>query len=256
MPFTKNQEIVDNRCLPLTIILGTVTKKLAMMTGNQVICLNTSRQQSRIHPKRRRAMNEKDALKKFRESTICNDLPGASEALKHISAETINFQDDDDYDMLIQATVDGNSCAVEALLEDGRCDLTHVENLCGMSAYDFSKDYAPDSRIYQLFQLKKYHPIKLFNFFTAILKNDIEAVTAHLAAGVHPDLNKNYFYNMPPGFMSELPLALAAKQNSVEMAKILLEYGALPDAYCRKNEKTPLQIAEESPDMLKILLEK
>ena len=200
-------------------------------------------------------MNEKDALKKFHECSANNDLDGAYEALKHISAETINFQNDDDYDMLIQATVDGNTCAVEALLNDGRCDLTHEENLCGMTAYEFSKDYASDSRIRQLFQLKKYRKISLFNFFIAIQKNDTEAVTAHLATGKHPALNKNVFYSMPPGFLIELPLATAVKKDCAEMVKILLEHGALPDAHCRKNEKTPQQLAETHPEILKLFLE-
>ena len=46
-------------------------------------------------------MNEKDALEKFYACTRNNDLSGALAALKFISIDTLNKQDDDDYDMLI-----------------------------------------------------------------------------------------------------------------------------------------------------------
>ena len=45
-------------------------------------------------------MDEKDALKKFCECANNNDLAGCLESLKHISVDTLNEQDDDDYDML------------------------------------------------------------------------------------------------------------------------------------------------------------
>lgn len=96
-------------------------------------------------------MNEKDALKKFYECANNNDLAGCLESLKDISIDTLNKQDDDDYDMLIQAVVAGNECAVEALLLDNRCDRTHEENLCGMTAEQFAMDYPEDSPIRQAF---------------------------------------------------------------------------------------------------------
>ena len=96
-------------------------------------------------------MNEKDALKKFYECANNNDLPGCLESLKDISIDTLNKQDDDDYDMLISAVVSGNECAVTALLQDNRCDRTHEENLCGMTAKEFALDYPEDSPIRQAF---------------------------------------------------------------------------------------------------------
>ena len=96
-------------------------------------------------------MNEKDALKKFYECANNNDLAGCLKSLKDISIDTLNKQDDDDYDMLIQAVVSGNGCAVTALLQDNRCDRTHEENLCGMTAEQFSLDYPEDSPIRQAF---------------------------------------------------------------------------------------------------------
>ena len=96
-------------------------------------------------------MNEKDALKKFYECANNNDLPGCLESLKHISIDALNKQDDDDYDMLIQSVVSGNACAVTALLQDNRCDRTHEENLCGMTAEQFAMDYPEDSTIHQAF---------------------------------------------------------------------------------------------------------
>lgn len=96
-------------------------------------------------------MTEKEAVARFYACTENNDLAGAVEALKMVSAEKINFHDDDDYDMLIQAVMDEDACAVEALLIDNRCDLEHYENLCGMTAREFALDYPEDSRIRQLF---------------------------------------------------------------------------------------------------------
>ena len=96
-------------------------------------------------------MNEKDALKKFYECANNNDLAGCLESLKDISIDTLNEQDDDDYDMLISAVVSGNECAVTALLQDNRCDRTHRENLCGMTAEEFAMDYPEDSPIRQAF---------------------------------------------------------------------------------------------------------
>ena len=96
-------------------------------------------------------MNEKDALKKFYECAGNGDLQGCLECLKDISIDTLNKQDDDDYDMLISAAVSGNECAVTALLQDNRCDRTHKENLCGMTAEEFALDYPEDSLIRQAF---------------------------------------------------------------------------------------------------------
>ena len=96
-------------------------------------------------------MNEKDALKKFYECANNNDLAGCLKSLKDISIDTLNKQDDDDYDMLISAVVSGNECAVTALLQDNRCDRTHEENLCGMTAEQFAMDYPEDSPIRQAF---------------------------------------------------------------------------------------------------------
>ena len=96
-------------------------------------------------------MNEKAALEKFYECAEKNDLASCLEALKFISTDTLNKQDGDDYDMLIAATVSGNACIVEALLQDNRCDRTHEENLCGMRAEEFAMDFPEDSPIRQTF---------------------------------------------------------------------------------------------------------
>ena len=96
-------------------------------------------------------MNEKDALKKFYACTRNNDLPGALAALKFISIDTLNKQDDDDYDMLISAVINNQLCAVEALLTDGRCDWTHYENLCGMRAIEHALNDPDDPRMRNVF---------------------------------------------------------------------------------------------------------
>lgn len=345
-------------------------------------------------------MTEQEALKRFIKCANLDDFGGALEALKYISAETLNRQDGDDYDMLIQATVNGNPCAVEALLKDGRCDITHWENLCGRRAYDFAMDYPEDSRIRQAFLnapppeyifrngelirrgdiydrimdgtleadegcfsllehffcadlvvkgkvskedfeswinpkelywegqiallmgdeeygkkfvnweyirdaaepdewlsflrdlpqyageadwrklimegspdawrrllevrpaikgeeywrnlLEKYNADAVFNFSRACEKNDVEAVHAHLVKGGHPDLNANSLYSMPPGFLQELPLAVAVKANAADCVKLLLKYGADPNAFCRKNGQTPRQLAGNRPEILNL----
>ena len=97
-------------------------------------------------------MTEKEALEKFYNCTAADDLEGALAALKSVSAETLNERDGDDYDMLIQSTVDGDECAVEALLRDNRCDVTHEENLCGMKASDFARGCPEGSRIRRAFE--------------------------------------------------------------------------------------------------------
>ena len=96
-------------------------------------------------------MNEKDAVRKFCDCANCDDLSGCLESLKDISIETLNKQDNDDYDMLISAVVSGNECAVIALLQDNRCDRTHEENLCGLTAEEFALTYPEDSPIRQAF---------------------------------------------------------------------------------------------------------
>ena len=60
-------------------------------------------------------MRENDAVRKFYACAAKNDVNGCLESLKDISIDTLNKQDDDNYDMLISAVVSGNECAVKAL---------------------------------------------------------------------------------------------------------------------------------------------
>ena len=97
--------------------------------------------------------------------------------------------------------------------------------------------------------LKKYYGFGVFNFLTACRNGDVEAVTAHLETGKYFDLNENFVYPMPPGFLQSLPLAEAVKANSVPCVRLLLAFGADPDAFCRKNEKTPRELAADRPEI-------
>ena len=92
-------------------------------------------------------MTEKEIFREFKECANRNNFDGCLAALKKLSADAINRQCDDGYDMLITAVVSDNSCAVEALLYDGRCDRTNRECLCGMTAEDFALDYPENSEI-------------------------------------------------------------------------------------------------------------
>ena len=96
-------------------------------------------------------MDEKTALEKFCECANHEDVAGCLNALKHISIDTLNKQDDDGYDMLISAAVSENEYAVTALLQDNRCDRTHEENLCGMTAEEFILVYPEESPMRQAF---------------------------------------------------------------------------------------------------------
>lgn len=96
-------------------------------------------------------MTEQEAIRNFCDCANNDDLQGCLESLKYISIDTLNKQDDDDYDMLITEVVTGNPCAVAALLQDNRCDRTHTENLCGRTAEEFAMDYPEDSLIRQAF---------------------------------------------------------------------------------------------------------
>ena len=97
-------------------------------------------------------MDEKKAIVEFWNAAKANDEASARNALKGISSETINAQDDDGYTMLIAAVQNANACAVRVLLDSGRCDLALRENLCDMTAEEFSRDFPENSPIRQAFR--------------------------------------------------------------------------------------------------------
>ena len=96
-------------------------------------------------------MDEKKVIAEFWKAANENNEQAARNALAHLSRETINAQDDDGYTMLITAVQNGNLCAIRALLDSGQCNLDLRENLCGMTAGDFSEDYPENSPIRQEF---------------------------------------------------------------------------------------------------------
>ena len=97
-------------------------------------------------------MDEKKAIVAFWKAAKEENEPAAVNALKRISSETINAQDDDDYTMLITAVQSGNPCAVRTLLASGKCDLDLRENLCGMTAREFAEDFPKNSPIRRAFR--------------------------------------------------------------------------------------------------------
>ena len=90
-------------------------------------------------------MEVKEAVKMFWNATVEDNDAAARKALESIPAEVVNKRDGDDYDWLITAVQNGNVTAVRALLASGKCDLDHRENLCGMTAEEFSRDYPANS---------------------------------------------------------------------------------------------------------------
>jgi len=96
-------------------------------------------------------MDEKKAVIKFWKAANEDNEQAARNALKHISWETINAQDDDGYTMLITAIQNENLCAIRALLASGQCNLDLRENLCGMTAKEFSEDFPENSPIRKAF---------------------------------------------------------------------------------------------------------
>ena len=109
-----------------------------------------------------------------------------------------------------------------------------------------AKKYADDAHRHLL---EKYYGFGVFNFLIACKNGDAEVVKAHLETGKHCKLNENFIYPMPPGFMQELPLAAAVKRGSVPCVRLLLAFGADPDILCRKNGKTPRELAAQRPEM-------
>ena len=109
-----------------------------------------------------------------------------------------------------------------------------------------AKKYADEAHRHLL---EKYYGFGVFNFLTACKNGDAGVVKAHLETGKHCKLDENFIYPMPPGFLQELPLAAAVKANSVPCVRLLLAFGADPDAFCRKNQKTPRELAEKHPEI-------
>ena len=97
-------------------------------------------------------MENFEALKIFAKAVDNNDDAAARAALENIPAEVLNERDADDYDYLMAAVQNGCACAVRALLASGKCDLTHRENLCGMTAREFAQDYPAGSPMRQAFE--------------------------------------------------------------------------------------------------------
>ena len=97
-------------------------------------------------------MNEKKAIRKFYECARGDDFEGCLEALKHISIETINDEDDCGYTMLTSAVVSGNACAVCALMYDNRCDTTITDCACDLMPKEHAEVYPEDSPIRQAFE--------------------------------------------------------------------------------------------------------
>lgn len=93
--------------------------------------------------------------------------------------------------------------------------------------------------------MKKYTACGL-NFIAACTHGDAGVLRAHFAEKKAPPLNENMVYSMPPGFPQMLPLAAAVLSGSKACVELLLVHGADPDIRCRRCEKTPRELAENT----------
>lgn len=80
----------------------------------------------------------------------------------------------------------------------------------------------------------------MFRFLDACKENDAESVREFIGKGI--DLNKNFYFPIPPGFLLPLPLIHAIEHRAFEVARVLLAHGADPHAICQKRWKTPAEI--------------
>ncbi len=171
----------------------------------------------------------------------------------------VNQRDGDDYTPLIRAVQNGNEDSVRELLKDDRVDLNIRENLCGMTAEEFSRDYPEDSEIRKLFSRwhlrHKYSASNLVNFLNALNCCDTEVLQAHVDDGMVAPLNTNF--KLCSDCWVKLPLIVAIEKNSPEMVKVLLNAGANPSAFCYVVDWSPMEFATNSgKDKIKQLLSK
>lgn len=89
------------------------------------------------------------------------------------------------------------------------------------------------------------------NFYEAILKNRVDIMEIHFRKN-RWQLNKNFYYPMPPGFLYCLPLIYAIKHGAYDAFRLLLEKGqiliwnakkliCLPNNMQRKTTKRPIR---------------
>lgn len=80
----------------------------------------------------------------------------------------------------------------------------------------------------------------MFRFLDACKNNDTEFVREFIGKGI--DLNKNFYFPIPPGFLLPLPLIHALEYRAFDVARVLLKHGADPYAICQKRLKTPADV--------------
>lgn len=92
--------------------------------------------------------------------------------------------------------------------------------------------------------------MNILKLIEACRNNDYETLENGLKNGMKICLSGSFFYSMPPGFWIDAPLTAAAKNRSKECIKILLKYGANPDAHSKNRDGTQGKSAREiAPDL-------
>ena len=89
--------------------------------------------------------------------------------------------------------------------------------------------------------------MNVLDFFSAVSEGDLEKVKEFYANGGKVDLNHNLTYACGATWLLPLPLVTAFQKGYDNIAKFLIEKGAEPDAYCKKNNITPKEVKSQTP---------
>lgn len=167
----------------------------------------------------------------------------------------LNVIDADGNTPLLLAVQNGYLEAAIALLNLS-VDARIRDQRYGKTAEEWAQDYPVDSPIRLALKnwrlRRKFHPCEYFCFCLACTQGSPSVIAAFAEQDM--ELNHNVVIPMPPGFPQELPLIQVVRSGSVRSAKILLDWGADPDAISRKCDLSARQVAakEKKTKLLKL----
>ena len=100
------------------------------------------------------------------------------------------------------------------------------------------------------------------DFHRSVAAGDFKRIKDFYGNGGQAALNHNLTYACGATWIIPLPLVVAFQRGYYDIARLLIEKGADPDAYCRKNNVTPRELMPkdflsedaETPDIIKDFL--